>query len=720
MSGAPVQLVGLVPRIICDFETASTVDLKTCGAAVYAEHPNTEVLCLVGKREGGNTHYVWSPLIEEYTDLGWLQAMAEDATNIFVSHAAFEQFIWKNIMVPLGMPELPPERWEDTQATAAWKSCPLKLEKLLQVLGANVQKDMEGSRLTIGLSKANRKTGMLDRTRETIERVIEYCKTDVDGEEIALNIIGDLSPAERKVWLLDQDINHRGISVDMDFVRQAQMIVERASVPLLEEFRELTGGINPTQVDRVKEWCASQGVVLESLKKDYLAELLGDNGEEGDAGYESLAGDDEVLDIQRGPSLPDEVRTVLEIRAVLGSASIKKLNRLQHCVCGDGRSRGFLQYHAAHPGRWGGRLFQPQNFPRGTLKVSPDLAIEGIMSGDPDYLVALIRQHAEEKSWSGKKDDLEYCGVVQKMSAIEMVGSSLRHALVAAKGKVFQVGDYAGIELRVGLAIAGQHDKCELLASGADVYSDMAVQIYNKQLIRDISAPIKNTKWYAESYGIDTESRTIGKHTILGCVYGMGAPKFNERYCSKQPFEFAQKVVNSYRTGWAPKVVELWNGFNWAVTECVRTGRTVMAHGCTFRMAGDFMAIDLPNGWQTIWYYKPAMRPRATTYGVKMQPSYQAMKSGKWVTVFLYGGIVFENVDQALSRGILVEAMGRLNYQSNMPVVLSVHDEAVTEVWEHEANEERFVALMEQRSPWIEKMGVPIKVEAWLGKRYRK
>ena len=260
--------------------------------------------------------------------------------------------------------------------------------------------------------------------------------------------------------------------------------------------------------------------------------------------------------------------------------------------------------------------------------------------------------------------------------------------------------------MRIDLALAGQHDKCELLATGKDVYLDMACDIYGVPRGSLTKA--------------DVEKRAIGKNTVLGCGFQMGAPKFHERYCAEQPFEFAQRVVVSYRRQWAPKVVEMWNAFKWAVTECVRDGRTVTAYGCTFRRAGEFMAIDLPSGWQTVWYYQPTMRPRATNYGVEYQPSYKAWKGGKWITVFLYGGIICENVVQALARGLLVEAMGRLNYRTSKLVVLSVHDEVVCEVPEDRADLALFEATMIERSSWVEKMGVPIAVEAWTGGRYKK
>lgn len=703
-------------RIICDYETASARDLKTCGAAVYAEHWSTEILCLVWRRERGNAFGVWCPWLDEYRDLTELRRLAEDPEAIFVSHAMFEQFIWRFIMVPvLGMPPLPPERWEDTQATAAYKSLPLALEKLLKVLGRPTQKDMEGSRLTIGLSRP-KKDGSYDRTTATLGRVVEYCKTDVAGEEDALHALGDVSAGERKVWLLDQEINHRGVKIDLEFVRAAQQVVDRATVPLLTEFRDLTSGINPTQRDKVVEWCKGQGVELESLRKDYLAELLGsDEDGEDDAGYESLADEELVASDLSGfggasGGLPTPVRRVLEIRQMLGSASIKKLARMQACVGSDGRARSLLQYHAAHPGRWGGRLIQPQNFPKG--------GIVGADGGKVDYIDAILSGDPNSCRFHKKMLD----GSLAAIEAIETVSMSLPSALVAEEGYVYEVGDYSGIEARIVLALAGQHDKTALIAAGLDAYLSFACDMFHVP---------QGT--YTKD---DKAARQKGKGGVLGCGFQCGYDSFNYKFLGGKPGQItafgqilnrdfgdpdtAILTVNTYRQQWAPKVVELWNALKWAVKECVAHGRTITVYGCTLRIVGDFMAIDLPSGWQTVWYYQPAMRPRETARGVEYQPSYKAMKSGKWITVFLYGGILCENIVQALARGILVEAMGRLNYREQKQIVLSVHDEAVCEVPEDKADLPRFISAMEERSPWIERMGVPIAVEAWTGSRYKK
>jgi DNA polymerase len=560
------------------------------------------------------------------------------------------------------------------------------------------QKDMPGSRLTVGLSKASKKTGMLDRSRATIERVIEYCKVDVDCEEYALGRLGDLSSAERKIWELDQTINQRGILLDLDYVRQALLVVERASKPLLQEFRDLTGGIDPGQVAKVIEWAAGRGVALESLQAAYIDELLG--MEEDDE--EELSAEGEAYPtVPRQQDLPDGVRRMLAIRRMLGSASIKKLARMQLSVCDDGRARGLLQYHAAHPGRWGGRLFQPHNFPRGGLvdelgnKVPIDTVHAAIMSGDPARCSVYFKKNL--------------AGMLTRVEAIECVAFSLRHALIAGPGKKFMAGDYAGIEMRVNLALAGQHDKCELLDDPeVDVYLDMAHLIYD--------APPGTIK------KDDVARRTIGKSTVLGCGFQMGGPKFNMRYCPDQSPEFAAGVVRTYRERWAPKVPVMWRAFKYAVEDVIGRKRdTVTVYGCTFRMDGEFMRIDLPSGWQTLWFYQAKMRLRINlvTKAESWQPSYKVTKDGKWETVFLYGGILCENIVQALARGILCEAMGRLEYQEKMPLVLSVHDEALAEVPE-DTDIKRFVSCMEQRSDWIARMGVPISVETWEGPCYKK
>lgn len=673
-----------------DFETASACELKLSGAWAYAQHPTTEILCLRYDK------YEWLP----GGDTVRLRAFVESDATFVAHNAGFERAIWSELMVKVfGFPPLPIERWEDTMATAAWKAIPLALDKGSRALQLPLEKDAEGNRLTLGMSRVDKKTGMLpERTPERLTRISEYCARDVEVETAMRRRIGLLSQQsrqERQVWLYDQTINQRGVRIDLDFVRQAQLVVERASKPLLAEFRELTIGVNPGQVAKVIEWAGGHGVELENLQKGYLGELLSDTGTDagGADGYESLASEDDV-EIGHLPDraeangavrvlpvgLPDSVRRALEIRQMLGSASIKKLARMRACVCEDGRVRGVLQYHAASPGRWGGRLFQPQNFPRGTVKVSPDEAVAAIMSGDPEYVEAILGH-----------------------PAIECVASSLRHALIPDPGKLFLVGDYAGIEARIVLAMAGQFDKTELMASGRDVYLDMASVIYGGVYTKE-----------------NITERQAGKATVLGAGFQMGPARFKAAAKAKYGIDLSEedaaKAINNYRREWAPLVPKLWYGLDAAALKAAN-GSPTEAYGVQYRLEDGWLTARLPSGWQKLWYYDPELgRDERFDRACWL---YSAYKGGKHQKNKAYGGLLTENCVQGLARGLLCAAIDRLE-RASLPVVLTVHDEIVCEVDEGKADLGLFEKLMAEPTSWSREMRIPIAVESWAGQRYKK
>ncbi len=666
-----------------DFETASAADLKLMGARAYAAHPTTEILCLLFKSDSEHGHRHWRP--NNSANDKSLRDLIADPDAVFVAHnAGFEQAVWECIMVPeFGFPPLPPGRWEDTMATAAWKSIPLALDKGARALGLTQEKDKEGNRLTLGMSRVDKKTGMMpERTPEKLNRIAAYCAQDVAVETALRHRIGLLSeqsPNERKMWLYDQKINQRGVRIDLDFVRQAQLVIDRASTPLLHEFRELTGGVNPGQRDKVIEWCAGQGTQLDNLQKAYLETLLGVDEETDEAGYETNALEDIEDGIVQAP-LSEQVRRVLTIRQMLGSTSIKKLARMQSCAGEDGRARGLLQYHAASTGRWGGRILNPQNFPRGALKVSPEQAVEVIMTGDPEFVEAILG-----------------------LPAIEAVASSLRHALIPDPGKVFLVGDFAGIEARIVLAQAGQHDKVAMMAAGEDVYLDMACAIFGKP---------------AGSYTkADLIERQAGKGGVLGCGFQCGAINFNVKFLGGADLDMAYKTVGTYREVWAPEVPKLWKCLDRAAMRAAKGAPGNDAYGVAYKLEDGWLTARLPSGWQKIWYYAPRL-DRDDKFDRECWV-YSAFKGGKHTKIKAYGGLLTENAVQGLARGLLCASIDRLE-RADMPVVLTIHDECVCEVDEGRADLKLFEQTMAAPTRWARDMGIPIAVEAWSGDRYRK
>lgn len=679
-------------KLVLDFETASACNLKEAGAWRYSEDITTEVISLSFGFMGETNLSTWVPNPQPPDNLELdiecevafdLRDFALNPEIVFVAHnSGFEKAIWRNIMVAAyGYPDIPNERWEDTAASCAMKAIPINLDRASLALRLPVLKDKEGSRITKSLSKANKK-GFYNRDRLILERVYAYNRQDVLATQELSMRVGSLPEGEHKVWLLDQTINERGVGLDLEFVRAARSIVDKASLPLIEEFRQITGGLKPTQTAKIKAWMLTLGVKLDSLNKEVVQQLLGEN-EEGEDD-DDIGSDDSSVALS---DLPAVVHRALVIRSLVGSASVKKLARMQKCICMDGRARGLLQYHGASPGRWAGRLLQPHNFPRGTIKDSNDEKPSG------DILVPLIM--------SGEPDILETC----IGPAIETIVSSLRHAIQAAPGHKFLSGDFMTIEARFVLALAGQHDKTALIASGQDVYCDMARSIY-KRLIDKKKDP---------------EERQIGKNSVLGLGFQMGWKKFKLRYGKDKTDEFCQKVVETYRQEWAPLVPKVWEALGEAALQTVIKLKPHSAYGVEYRLEDGWLTARLPSG-RKLWYFNPQPGRKAVPWDendIRICWTYQQMKTGQFKTIYAFGGLLTENVVQALARDMMVHAMFQLE-ANGFPIVLTVHDEIVCEPLIANADEKAFAQIMQDRPQWAKDLQVPISVETWAGDRYRK
>ncbi len=278
-----------------DFETKSLCDLKLAGAWRYAEDTSTEVICIVYSLEG--ELWPWCP----DDPVEPLYSVANNQEICFVAHnAQFEQAIWHHHMVArYGFPPIPVSRWDCTLAACAWKGYPLALGKAARAFKLDIEKDKEGNKLTLSLSKPDKKTGNLPDISPVIrQRVIQYCQQDViveHGIRNRISLISQQSKNERKIWQLDQTINQRGVRLDMEFVEAAQVVVDRASAPLRDEFTALTGLIKVAS-PRLLEWCAQNGLKLDNLQKQTLAKVLEIDEDDPDPtyGYESWASEEDA------------------------------------------------------------------------------------------------------------------------------------------------------------------------------------------------------------------------------------------------------------------------------------------------------------------------------------------------------------------------------------------------------------------------------------------
>jgi DNA polymerase len=725
----------LTLRATIDFETRSECDLQEAGSWRYSLDPTTEILCLVWRLpywEAGRTA-LWHPA---FPHLGIPDAFEdpqtiEDAEELCfwiengglceAHNAWFERGIWTNILAPkYGFPLIPHRQWRCSAAKGASHALPRALGDVADALMLRVRKDDEGHTLMLKVCKP-RKALKADKqawlrqhnagkcpvckgkgtykrkpceecegqgvfptpiadvpplptlwheSADIFARVWAYCRMDVLAEECVSSALPDLNEQETELYLLDQAINERGFQLDEDAVSAALHIIDIEATRLNDELNIITLGAveRGTQRARLTNWLASKGLVLENTQAKTIADVL-----ENDA---------EFLD-------PDALMA-LEILQDIGRSSTGKYERMRTWKCPDGRVRGGLLYHGAATGRWSGSGVQPHNFVRGTIKISQDRLWDCLKRADLDEIRALT-------------DDKTGQPIGSVMVAL---ANALRGAICAAEGAQLYVADYAAIEARVLLWLADD-DHIELFRRGEDIYCDMATTIYERTITKK-----------------DTTERQLGKATILGCGYQMGWAKFvaaAAAYNVTITEEFSQRVVAAYRSTYT-RVVELWYEQEAAAVEAVRTGEPVTCGRITWSVEqpfGRFLYAELPSG-RRLAYAFPQVASTMVHGRWRQQLTFMSVdaKTHQWTRQKTYGGMIVENLVQAISRDIMADAMLRCEESGIYRPVLSVHDELIAEADMGTGDVKDYERLLATPPSWAE--GCPIAAEGWVGTRYRK
>jgi DNA polymerase bacteriophage-type len=658
-----------------DFETASRCDLKKAGAWKYAQDMSTFVLMVQLKVVIDERPQPTRVLFEKQIHARdpELMDLANDPTVIFLCHnAGFEQAIWKFHMEPAGYPPLPPERWHDTMAVCAMKALPLGLDAAISALELPVQKDMDGYRLMMIMCKPDRIGGWSQHNDYNMKRLGEYGARDVEAQLGLYQVTKGLGPSERHTWVLDQKINQRGIKIDKEFVHASIDVLDQVRVPMTERFKELTG-LKPTQREKVLNWVNDAGVPLGDMKKETLNAILDPDDE---FGIEDFA-----------EPLPYHVHEVLTLRRSLASSSVSKLKRMLECASDyDGRVRYSTQYHGARTGRDAGRLIQIQNYPRGEISerqgLTADILADAILTRDLEKIREL---------WGP--------------DIFSAVISSLRSCIVPEKGKILVAGDFAQVEAKNLLSMAGQHDKAEMLHSGHDAYAEMASMIYRKPINKDDNKL----------------ERQVGKNCVMGNGYGLGPVGFRARFCPKDSIELAQLAVTTYRKEFAPMVPKFWYGLWEASVQAVwcEHAKTYSYQGIEFRKEGDFLTMRLPSG-RKLYYHRPR---KGTSYDYEgnERPSWTFMsyQGKKFRRHQAWHGMLTADCIQGLSRDLIMGAMKRAE-AAGLFTIFKVHDELVFEEDDRPDLVTVVKQIMEDIEPWAIERKLKIKAEVDKMLRYRK
>lgn len=540
-----------------DLETFSDVDLKKCGVYKYAESPDFEIL-LFGVSVDGGEVTVYDLAFGDIVPKEIIKALSDDSVIKWAYNASFERVclsIWLRRNYPQYFSSysieedtvrnyLDPSSWRCSLVWGAYMGLPLSLEGIGKVLKLENQKMSEGKALIRYFCvpcKPTKANG--GRTRNLPEHdpvkwstFIAYNKRDVETE-MAIQQKLSKFPVPDFLWEeyhLDQEINDRGIQLDMVLVEQAIAIDERSREELSAKMRQLTSLENPNSVQQMKEWLAKHGLEVDSLDKKAVKGLL--------------------------KTAPPELAEVLELRRQLAKSSVKKYQAMQNAVCADGRARGMFQFYGANrSGRWAGRLIQLQNLPQNHMAHLED-ARSLVRSGDYSMLSTLYD------------------------SVPEVLSELIRTAFVPREGYKFIVSDFSAIEARVLSFLAGESWRLKVFAENGDIYCASASAMFHVPVEKHgQNAHLRQKGKIAEL--------ALGYGGSVGALKSMGALETGLSEEELQP------LVDAWRTS-NPNIVQFWWDVDNAVKTTVRQRLDTETHGIRFRYRSGMLFIVLPSGRQ--------------------------------------------------------------------------------------------------------------------------
>lgn len=657
----------MAKNLFIDVETYSSVDIKESGAYKYIESPDFEILIIGYALDDGPVKIVDLAQGEEMPEE--FEEALLDPDCVKVAHnAVFERLSFKRIGY-----NVPAEQWYCTSVKAAYCGLPLSLDGVSKALNLTDKKLDTGKALIKYFScpcKATRVNGMRTRNYpehapEKWEMYKEYNKYDVLAErEIFKRLEAYIIPdIERKMYVLDQNINDRGILVDMELAESAIAVDNTYTSILTQHAQQLTGLENPNSPVQIRQWIEkATGCVVMSLSKETMPDLM-----------------------KEFADYPDVIE-LLNIRKKLSKTSIKKYYAMLNCAMKDHRVRGTFQFYGANrTGRWAGRLLQLQNLSKNHISH-----------------IEVPREMIRARDWESV--EMMYDDVADILSQL------VRTALIASPGKVFSVADFSAIEARVISWLANEKWRMDVFRGDGKIYEATGAKMFNVP----ISAITKGSVLRDKS---KISELALGYEGSLGALKRMGGERMGLSDTEMM------SLVRKWRSA-NPAIVDMWKEIDEASKEAVRYQRPV---SCTcrniiFDCNGKFMTIQLPSG-RKLFYYGPKFKDKKI--GRSMMPTrvlcYQGVvqETKQWGEIDTYGGKLTENIVQAISRDLLGNSMLNLEANDYHPVC-HIHDEVLCEVPEENAQAyyEEMASIMGTPPEWASDL--PLRADGYTTPFYLK
>lgn len=545
--------------ISIDIETYSDVNLAKCGVYKYAESPDFEIL-LFGYAVDGREVKVVDLAQGETLPEEILEALTDDSIIKWAFNANFERVCLSRYLTDLGRNLDPfhdhhplsqdcamflnPAGWKCSMVWSAYMGLPLSLEGVGAVLNLDNQKMKEGRDLIRYFCVPCKETKTNGgRTRNLPCHAPDkwaifksYNKRDVEVE-MAIQQRLQKYPVPDTVWEeyhQDQEINDRGIAIDLELARQAVAMDAKSRESLMAALKEKTGLENPNSVLQMLGWLEARGLKSDSLGKKQVKEML--------------------------KTAQEPLRSVLQLRQKLAKSSVKKYQAMEMTACQDGRARGMFQFYGANrTGRFAGRHIQLQNLPQNHL---PDLS----------EVRELVRQGNYEAL------ELLYDSVPDVLSQL------IRTAFVPREGMKFVVSDFSAIEARVISWMAGEKWKSAAFAAGKDIYCSTASQMFGVPVVKHgVNGDLRQKGKIAEL--------ACGYGGSVGALKAMGAIEMGI------PEEELGPLVQSWRSA-NPHIVDFWWQVDGAVKTAIKQRIPVWVNNIRFLCQSGMLFIELPSGRQ--------------------------------------------------------------------------------------------------------------------------
>ena len=750
-----------------DVETFSDVDISKCGAYKYAESSSFEILLFAYAADGGEVQVVDLAAGEKIPQ-EILTALTDDNVIKWAFNANFERICLSRYLSNVGLLRdafLSPESWRCTMVWAAYMGLPISLAAVGSVLGLEEQKMSEGKSLiryfctpcTATKTNGGRVRNLPCHAMDKWAMFKAYNKRDVKVEMAIQHRLANF-PVPNFLWdeyHLDQEINDRGIRIDMELVDNAIAVDTRSREELSKQMKRLTGLDNPNSVQQMKGWLSQHGVETDSLDKKAVLELL--------------------------KNAPPKLSETLSLRQQLAKSSVKKYIAMKNVACADHRARGTFRFYGANrTGRFSSKNIQLQNLPQNHMEHLDDAralvrqgdfeAINVLYDSVPDVLSQLIRTafipkagrkfivadfsaiEARVLSWLAKErwrmdvfanDGDIYCATAGRMFHCNVVKHG-ENGHLRQKGKQAELACIAEGQLVLtneGL-VPIEHVRTEhLLWDGEDWVSHDGVIFKGEREVityEGLTATPDHLVWvegksqpirfeHAASCGahlVQTgdgrtairlgenhqrtarvyDIRNVGKHhrfTVSGklvhnCGYGgsVGALKAFGALESGMKEDELKPLVDAWRAA-NPNIVDFWWAVDRAAKDCIKERSKTVTHGIQFICQSGMIFIELPSG-RRLAYAKP--RIGENKFGGESITYMGLNTAKKWVRIESYGPKLVENITQAISRDILCYAMQTLR---SMDIVAHVHDELIIEC-DKCASLSTVCEQMARTPPWAE------------------